>query len=163
MRTALALVVGAVLTTVAGTASGAATPCGGQQVAKAGGLTFGLTVGPAETMITAVQAKKGMKGEVMAGGKMAGGMSMGMDGKTTRHLEVRVCRAGRPVTAIPVISVADSMGMATKIPVAVMSGASVGVGDTHFGNNVTMTGGQHYTVKVVSGGATATFAVVAKK
>ena len=123
-----------------------------------------LDVGPTETMYTPaeVKAKHPKTGEVMIGGgsmNMGGSMAMGA---MTRHLEVHVkaLATGKVVTNVmPSISLTDttSMGMAKKVDVVTMEGIGEGVSDFHYGNNVTLTAGQTYSVVVVIKGEKATF------
>ncbi len=80
------------------------------------------------------------------------------------HLEVHVCSrsTGKVVTGgHPSITVVDNTAhdMSTTVPVAVMEGIKAGVVDYHYGNNVIMPPGRHFTVKVVFGSDTATFHV----
>ena len=144
----------------------AATGCkvgSGAQSATTSSYHFVLHVGMSEQMYTPAQVKKmhPKHGEVMLRGRMngMGGMSMG---GSMQHLEVQICtRPSNTVitTANPTITVKDdsSMGMATKVPVAVMQGVGAGTGDLHYGNNVAMKPGHRYTVKATLKGQTATF------
>ncbi len=80
------------------------------------------------------------------------------------HLEVHVCSrsTGKVVTGgHPSITVVDNTAhdMSTTVPVAVMEGIKAGAVDYHYGNNVIMPPGRHFTVKVVFGSDTATFHV----
>ncbi len=123
-----------------------------------------LTVGPLEKMYTQAQVKSmhPTSGEVMVGGSMGGGMSMG---KGTRHLEVHIrSRAtGKVVTNVtPTIRMRDktamsSMNMTVKVPVMAMEGIGAGVSDLHYGNNVPIAAGHTYEVVVTVGKETATF------
>lgn len=129
---------------------------------------FVLRVGMGELMYTPAQVRKmhPKSGEVMLRGHMNGmsgmpGMSMGA---STRHLEVQICT--RPSNTVmtaanPTITMKDlsSMGMAMKVPVAVMEGVGAGTADLHYGNNLTMKPGHRYTVTVTVKGETATFRV----
>ena len=133
----------------------------GFQVATTASYKFVLHVGMPERMYTPAQVKKlhPKSGEVMVGGSMAmGGMTMGSQNRA-RHLEVQICsrKTGAVVAgAMPTISLSDSMGMITHVPVAMMRGVDAGMDDMHYGNNVTMPAGQKLTVKVTLDGETAT-------
>jgi hypothetical protein len=122
-----------------------------------------LAVGPVETMYTQAElkAKHPTSGEVMVGGAMAGGMSMGA---ANRHLEVHVAsRATGKVVAnlTPSITLADenAMGMGTveKVNATAMAGIGEGAADLHYGDNVKLTPGHVYKVVVTIKGEKATF------
>ena len=143
-----------------------ATGCKGSSGAESATTSsyhFVLRVGMPEQMYTRAQVKKmhPKHGEVMLRGHMngMGGMSMG---GSMRHLEVQICtRPSNTViaTANPLITVKDesSMGMAANVPVAVMEGVGAGTADLHYGNNITMTPGHRYTIRVTLKGQTAAF------
>ena len=153
-------------TALGSTTRPAATGCkagSGAQSAVTASNRFVLRIGMPEQMYTPAQVKKmhPKHGEVMLRGRMngMGGMSIG---GAMRHLEVQIClRPGNTVitTANPTITVKDaaSMGMATKVPVAVMQGVGAGTADLHYGNNVSMKPGHRYTIKVTVKGETAIF------
>lgn len=118
-------------------------------------------------------------GEVMVSGSMtpypgSGGMSgmSGMSGSSPgtvsgtaadyQHLEIHVCSrtTGKVVTTMhPTITVVDTTAnnRSTVVPVAVMQGVELGTSDLHYGNNVLMPAGHHFTITMVGGGETATF------
>jgi hypothetical protein len=103
-------------------------------------------------------------GEVMVGGSMGGGMSMG---KGTRHVEVHIhSRAnGRVVTNVsPTMRIRDKtamagMDMAVKVPVMAMQGIGQGVSDLHYGNNVPLKTGHTYVITVTVNKEPATFTI----
>jgi hypothetical protein len=125
-----------------------------------------LVVGPLEKMYTPAQVKAmhPKTGEVMVGGSMGGGMSMG---KGTRHLEVHMhSRAnGKVVTNVtPTIMIRDKsamsgMNMATKVPAMAMQGIGQGVSDLHYGNNVPLKAGHTYVITVTVNRQPATFTI----
>jgi hypothetical protein len=125
-----------------------------------------LIVGPLETMYTPAQVKSmhPKTGEVMIGGSMGGGMSMG---KGTRHLEVHVhSRAtGKVVTNVtPTIMIRDKtamsgMNMSVKVPVMAMQGIDAGISDRHYGNNVPLKAGHTYVITVTVDKEPATFTI----
>ena len=152
----------AALGTVTSTVATGCKAASAAQSATTSSYHFVLRVGMPEQMYTPAQVKKmhPKHGEVMLRGQMngMGGMSMG---GSMRHLEVQICTRQSTVitTANPTITVKDdsSMGMATKVPVAVMQGVGAGTADLHYGNNVAMKPGHRFTVKVTLKGQTATF------
>ena len=125
---------------------------------------FVLRLGMPEKMYTQAQVKKlhPKSGEVMMGGSMGmAGMTMGAS-KGSRHLEVKICsrKTGAVITdAQPTITLSDTMGMATQVPVAKMRGMHAGMDDMHYGNNVKMSANQKLAVKVTLKGETAVFHV----
>lgn len=107
-------------------------------------------------------------GEVMVGGhmqasgmgSMSGGASMsGM--ARMNHLEVHICtRQGDKVVTAPAPTIMLTSGSkATMVPVAEMEGIGAGLKDFHFGNNVQLTKGRTYTVKVTEANDHAVFHV----
>ena len=89
-------------------------------------------------------------------------MATGMGGADVRHLEVHICsRSSRKVVqhAQPTMTVVDdtSNGMADHVSVAAMEGIGAGVGDLHYGNNITMPAMHRYTVTVTLNGEKAIF------
>jgi hypothetical protein len=99
-----------------------------------------------------------------SGGKSSTMSSTAVPASDYRHLEVHVCSlsTGKVITGgHPSITVVDNTAhdMSTAVPVAVMQGIEAGVADYHYGNNVIMPPGRHFTVKVVFGSDTATFHV----
>ena len=123
-----------------------------------------LRVGMPETMYTQARVKKmhPKTGEVMMGGQMGmAGMSMGAN-NAAQHVEVQICSktTGAVLTNVkPTITVSDSMGMATHVPVAMMRGVTSGMDDAHYGNNLKLPMAQKITVKVSLNGETAIFNV----
>jgi hypothetical protein len=114
-----------------------------------------LVVGPLETMYTPAQVKSmhPKTGEVMVGGSMGGGMSMG---KGTRHVEVHIhsrATGGIVKNVTPTMMIRDKtamagMNMAVKVPVIAMQGVGQGVSDLHYGNNVPLKAGHTYVITV---------------
>lgn len=152
-------------------------PCGG---APSGAATVAsaayvmtLVMGAVEAMYSEsdVTAHHPTTGEVMLRGQMnmqpgssMSGMSMGgsVGFGQVRHLEVHICtHAGNVVTdANPAIFIADlTSGSTADVPVAVMQGVTSGTADLHYGNNVAVTAGDPYQVRVTVGGTTALFHV----
>lgn len=124
-----------------------------------------LRIGASEKMYTLAQVKKlhPKTGELMTGGAMTTGMTgMAMNG-TMRHLEVQICSrsTGAVLTdANPTITVVDSTAKrTTKVPVAKMRGVDAGIEETHYGNNLDLTGGHTLVVKVTLKGEQALFNV----
>jgi hypothetical protein len=112
-----------------------------------------LRIGMAEAMYTPAQVKTKhpTSGEVMVGGSMMSSGAMSMHG--TRHLEVQICNrsTGAVITnASPTITIVESSTnmMTTKVPVAMMRGVDAGMGDIHYGNNVAISAGHAFIVKV---------------
>jgi len=72
----------------------------------------------------------------------------------TRHLEVHVCtRRGDHVVSKPQPKITLLSGSETQmVPVVKMQGIGAGHKDLHFGNNVQMTKGQPYTVRIAEAG-----------
>ena len=138
----------------------------GSSTATTASYRFVLSIGMPEKMYTPAQVKKlhPTTGELMVGGAMSagmGGMAMGTN-NALRHLEVTVCslKTGEVITdAKPTITMSDSMGMATRVPVATMRGVKAAMDDVHYGNNVKMPLGQKLTVKITLAGETAVLAV----
>jgi hypothetical protein len=126
-----------------------------------------LSVGPLETMYTRaeVKTKHPTSGEVMLGGSMGHGMSMGAG---NRHLEVQIrSLTTRKVVAnaMPAISLRDMTPMGShldvNVPVVAMQGIGQGTADLHYGNNVNLTSGHLYQVRVTLDKQTASFMFIA--
>ena len=136
----------------------------GKQSATTKSYRLVLAIGMEEKMYTPTQIKTThpKSGEVMLRGTMArmGQMTMGA---SMRHVEMQICSRSNgsvETTVKPTISLIDlaaTKAMSTKVPIAVMEGIGKGLADLHYGNNVQMTGGHTYTVKVTLNGETATF------
>jgi len=128
-----------------------------QQNATTADYKLQLIIGPPAQMLTTSQTATATAGEVMIGGQMVS-MTMGMAG--VYHLEVHVYNlmSGAVVTdknvTIQVVNKATNQTM--NVPIVVMYDMMVGLSDTHFGNNVSLTPG-NYTVVVNVAGETATF------
>jgi len=131
---------------------------------------FLLHLGPRESMLmlspAEAKAKHITTGELMVGGTMSMATSSGSVNRdmTTRHLEVHICRrtSGTVVTDTrPSITVSPPPGGGTSgIPVAVMEGATAGVADLHYGNNVALRRGATYTITVRLGSDSTSFTTV---
>jgi hypothetical protein len=125
-----------------------------------------LQIGPAEAMYTAAEAHAhhAASGEIMVGGKMAGGMEHEHDGMAMperRHVELHVfSRAtGRVVVDAHVtIAIAGADNTWTSVPIARMYGIEPGPDDMHFGNNMSLPPGS-YKVRVSVNGERARFAL----
>lgn len=123
-----------------------------------------LRIGMPEKMYTLAQVSKmhPKSGEVMVGGSMmgTGGMSMG---GAMRHVEVQICSRSRNAVlanANPTIVIVDtSARMTMKMTVAMMRGVDAGMEDMHYGNNVAMSAGHAFVVKVSLKGERAVFHV----
>ena len=172
MQRALLIVVslvGSLAATAAAPAHTAKTAsgCAGSMVVKTSSYVFALKVGPFEEMVSLEEAKAKhlTNAEVMVSGAM---MGMHMTMSKQRHLEVHICRrsTGKVVLgAHPTITVAD-LTAKTKprmVSVAAMYGFAEGVSDMHYGNNVAMTAGHVYRVRVTLGGQMAIFRVKVAK
>jgi len=129
-----------------------------------------MQVGPTETMYTAAEAKAKHpdSGEIMASGKMAGGMP-GMDhampGMTPmadfRHVELHVYAldTGKPVADARVaITFTGADKKRHAVPIASMYGVMEGLDDLHYGNNMALGVGT-YTVDVTVNGEAARFSM----
>jgi hypothetical protein len=146
------------------------SPASGSRTVKAGSHVFVVSMGPSETMYSSQQVHRmhPRSGEVMVGGRMEGSgmgtMSGGasMSGMTrTRHLEVHICtRRGDKVVTAPAPTIMMITGpKTTMVPVAEMEGIGAGLKDFHFGNNVRVSMGPVYTVRVTEGSDHAVFHV----
>lgn len=134
-------------------------------------------VSPEEQMYTPgqVSSMRPSSGEVMMGGRMpSGGPASSMMGGgpsagtgeagagSTRHVEVHICSrsTGRAVSgAAPTITMADTTagGAPQSMAVAAMQGVDMSEADMHYGNNMTMVAGHHYTITCTLTGQTGTF------
>jgi hypothetical protein len=139
--------------------------CTGQQAVQTAHYLVAIHVGPSEEMVSAKEAKaRHLKtGEIMVSGSMAMGMSMS---KGADHLEVHVCSksSGAVVkNAHPSIMLTDltAKGKPVMVPVAVMYGIQQGPKDLHYGNNVMLKAGHHYSVTVTVSGERAVFKITA--
>jgi hypothetical protein len=128
--------------------------------------TLNLEIGPVEQMVSQTDAMHAQNGEVVSGGAMAhdtGMMSDHMDQgmAANHHLEVHIAQAdsGSVVMDVtPTIRISDkSSGQSRDLPqVMGMYGASMGMSDFHYGQNVFLPDGT-YVVKVLLGADTAEF------
>ena len=136
----------------------------GKQLASTKSYRFALVIGMEEKMYTPTQIKTmhPKTGEVMLRGTMAAMGQMPM-GSSMRHVETQICsRSNGAVSTkvkptITLTDLASKTPMATMVPIAVMEGIGKGLADLHYGNNVQMTAGHRYTVKIVLNGETTTF------
>jgi hypothetical protein len=120
-------------------------------------FVFTLEFGMPEQMWTRAQAAKmhPKTGELILAGAMSGGMPMG-DGQ--RHLEVHIysrttgiaVAGAHPAISLRDVSVANAKTV--SVPVAEMEGIAAGPTDLHYGNNVSVVGGQLYLVTVTLDG-----------
>ena len=125
-----------------------------------------LDIGPAAMMLTPDQAAGAASGEVMVA---MPGMPMPVMNTTDQgqpvnhHLEVHISNlaTGAMVTTPPpTVTITDSMGMSRVLSnLMLMYDVQMGPSDTHFGANVYLPDGT-YTVEVMEGAETATFAAV---
>jgi hypothetical protein len=126
-----------------------------------------LSIGPVEQMVSAMDAMHGMAGEVAAAtpamghdmGMMSDQMDQGM--AANHHLEVHINQAdsGSVVMDVtPTIRITDKVtGASRDLPqVMGMYGASMGMTDFHYGQNVFLPDGT-YQVKILVGADTAEF------
>jgi len=124
-----------------------------------------LQFGPAEAMYTPAEAHAHhpASGEIMVGGKMAGGMEHEHDGMVMperRHVELHVfSRATGKVVADAhvTIAIAGADNTWTSVPIARMYGIESGPDDMHFGNNMSLPPGS-YRVRASVNGERARFA-----
>ncbi|MGH9121035.1 MAG: hypothetical protein ACRDYC_03690 [Acidimicrobiales bacterium] len=123
------------------------------QAASADSATYHyvLDVGPLEQMYTQQQnqANHPTTGEVMIGGEMS--MASGPD---ARHMEVHICYLSNgdvvDASTPPSLTLTDATtGNSQDVPVSTMEGVTEGEADLHYGNNVSITPGDHYEVTVV--------------
>jgi hypothetical protein len=120
-----------------------------------------LQLGSPETMLAMCQVTDStISGEVMVSGQMIDDMSTTMK-STPYHLELHVydIKTGATV-ALPVheirITITNSSGMSSIIPIAEMFGVHGGLTDLHYGNNVHLVSGS-YTIRVSVAGEKASF------
>ena len=127
--------------------------------------TMVAVLGASEAMYTPAQVatQHPSSGEVMVAGMMdSSGNSMAMGANSAMdHVEVHICSksTGKALTgAMPTMTLQDmpSGGMSTSVPVAEMQGLSRLASDTHYGNNVSVTSGGHYSLTVSLHGETGT-------
>lgn len=158
-------------------ASGGCTPAsaGISAGATTASYQMALDVGPREQMLAPGQSGQGevmlrgqmvdTPGSAMGSGAMGSGQAMGSGVMAEdRHLEVHICskKTGKVVdNADPVITLTDdtTAGPPQSVPVAVMQGSGMGVGDLHYGNNVVMAAGHSFTVRVRLDNDTAVFKI----
>lgn len=133
-------------------------PAGEAASADSATYHYVLDVGALEQMYTQSQvaASHPTSGEEMVNGEMS--MASGAD---ARHLEVHICyRSSGDVVDIsptPTLTLTDvTSGMSQNIPVSTMEGVTEGEADLHYGNNVTIVPGDHYSVTVAINGEQAT-------
>jgi len=121
-----------------------------------------LRVGPAEAMYTAAEAHAHhpASGEIMVGGRMTDGMAgighghAGMTMPDRRHVELHVfSRAtGKVVVEAHVtMAIAGSDNKWSSVPIARMYGIEAGPDDMHFGNNMSLPGGDYRARTYVNG------------
>jgi hypothetical protein len=139
------------------------------------GYRMVLAVGDREAMYTQaeVDAKSPMTGELMVAGTMMdpgrspmgsngmGSTTAGTNGGATRHVEVAICdlATGVTVTGADVrMSVAADGAPAQDVSVAEMRGLDEPATETHYGNNIPMSGGSHVVTFTING-QTGTFQV----
>jgi hypothetical protein len=137
------------------------------------GYRMVLAVGDREAMYTQaeVDAQSPMTGELMVAGTMmdsgttpmaSSGMgSAGAGAGATRHVEVAICdlATGVTVTGADVrMTVAADSAPAQDVSVAEMRGLDEPATETHYGNNMPMSGGPH-VVTITINGQTGTFQV----
>ncbi len=110
--------------------------------------------------MTMNQTATATAGEVMVSGQMMMATSMNMTG--VYHLEVHVYNIGNGTVvtnkSVTIQIVNDATNKTQNVPIVVMYDMMVGLSDTHFGNNVSLTPG-NYTIIVTVAGETATFHV----
>ena len=104
-----------------------------------------------------------LRGQMVDMGGMAG-MGGTSNSASARHLEVHITNrnSGQVETNLaPTITLVDNSAnnMTDHVPTAVMQGTTSGPADLHYGNNVTMPSGRHFTLTVAVTGQTATFHV----
>ncbi len=126
-----------------------------------------LVLGPPENMLIMCQVTNAtMSDEVMLGGQM---MSVSTDANMnmdvpTYHLEVHIfdIKTGAaivvPLNSIT-ITIKNSSGVSTSVPVAEMFGVMQGPTDIHYGNNVQLVNGK-YTIALTVEGKSAVFNII---
>lgn len=139
------------------------------------GYRMVLAVGETEAMYTQaeVDAQSPMTGELMVAGTMMdpgtspmasngmGSASAAAGAGATRHVEVAICdlATGVTVTGADVrMTVADDSAPVQDVSVAEMRGLDEPATETHYGNNMPMSGGPHVVTFTING-QTATFKV----
>jgi hypothetical protein len=117
--------------------------------------TLVLGIGPAETMVSPMDAMHGMAGEVAVTGGSMTTMDQGM--AANHHVEVQITQAasGSVVMDVtPTIRITDKLsGISRDLPqVMGMYGSTMGPSDFHYGQNVFLPDGT-YAVTVLLGPA----------
>ncbi len=125
--------------------------------------TMVLAVGPAESMVSSMDAMHGMSGEVAVDGESAGMMAdqpdQGM--AVNHHLEVHITQGDSDAAVmdvIPTVRITDKATGESRdlLHVMGMYGSSMGMTDFHFGQNVWLPDGT-YLVSVKVGPESALF------
>ena len=155
MRRAVTLMAIAGLACLPATAFAQAAPT--MLVERTPQYTVVLAIGPAEQMVSAMDAMHGMTGEVAATGSdtamMAQHMDQGMAANHSVNVHIALADAMTAVTDVtPTIRITDkTTGVARDLPAIMgMYSSSMGMSDFHYGQNVFLPDGT-YVVSVLVG------------
>jgi hypothetical protein len=160
----------------------AAAAASGAQTAATADYYMVFNVGMPEKMYSNSQMNSmhPTSGELMLAGTMMGATAtatksadsgsmpgMGETAQPTassRHVEVQICdkQSGKVMTtAMPTIAMGAMGASLASMPVSRMQGVDKEASDIHYGNNLPMTPGTQYTVKVTINGQSTTYTATA--